>query len=242
MAKSDAGIFPGGGLRMLSTRRLLARLIISCLLGLVSGCASGPPPSATDLGEQALAEGDWRSAKTHFAEALRMDSADGRAWLGQAGAQLAGRDPEGALRSLSSLNQADPEWFRRQAQDTYGDSLESASRQRLDRKQTEAALGAVRALKKIEPKRSGLDRLLGRVLVAEADRRRLAGDREAALAFYREACAATPQSLDAWIGAAEILLEQNETGEAMRLLESARRSHPTAGAIRSLTLQVLQTR
>jgi tetratricopeptide (TPR) repeat protein len=227
---------------MLSTRRLLATLIALCLLGLVSGCASEPPPSATDLGERALAEGDWRSAKSHFAEALRMDSIDGRAWLGQARAQLAGRDPEGALRSLSSLSQADPERFRQEGQETYGDSLESAGVRRLDRKQTEAALGAVRALKKLEPSRPRLDRLLGRALVAEADRRRLAGDRKTALAFYLEACAETPQSLEAWIGAAEILLEQNETGQAMSLLESARRSHPTAGAIRSLTLQVLQTR
>lgn len=227
---------------MHSTRPILAGLMLGLALALVQGCASGPPPTPTELGELALAEGDWRSAETHFAEALRLDRTEGRAWLGQARAQLLGRDPEGSLRSLSSLAEVDPERFRSEAQEVYTDSLDAALRVRLERKQSEAALAAARALVKLEPKRNGLPRLLGLALIQEAERLRLLGDRKQALALYREACDVTPRDLDAWVAAAEILLETKKRKQAMELLEMARKSHPTAGAIRTLTLQALRMR
>lgn len=231
---------------MRSSRPMLATsmlgLVLGVVLGLASGCASGPPPTPTDLGNRALAEGDWRTAKGHFAEALRLEATNGSAWLGQAQAQLAGRDAEATLRSLSSLAKVDPERFRVDAQGVYADGLEAAVGQRLDRNQSESALQAVRALVKLEPKRSGLSRLLGLSMVREADRLRLMGDREAALSLYREACRVTPLELDAWVGAAEILLEKRKRKQAVRLLEMARKSHPTAGAIRMLTLQAMRIR
>jgi tetratricopeptide (TPR) repeat protein len=207
-----------------------------------AGCASGPPPTATELGEAALAEGDWRGAATHFADALRSDSGDVRAWHGQARAQLLGRDPESALRSLSRLAKLDPDYFRERARASYADILDAAALERLERQQAESALEAARALKRVEPDRRGLDRLLGRALLAEARRRRLLGDRESALGLYQEACGVMPQSLEAWVASAEILLEKRKPKEAMRVLEQARSHHPTAGEIRMLSLQVLKGR
>ncbi len=206
------------------------------------GCVSGPPPTPVELGEQALAEGDWRAAQTHFGEALALDAGSGRAWHGQARAALLGRDAEGALESLSRLSKVDPERFRGEARETYGDALDGAVRSRIARDQPEAALTAARALARLEPRRNGLPRLLGLSLLAEAERRRLDGDRQGALALYREACEVTPQALEAWVGAAEILLETRKGKQAMRLLEAARKAHPTAGAIRTLTLQALRMR
>ena len=228
---------------MRSSRPILAVLILGLVLGGGSGgCLGGPPATPTELGHRALAEGDWRNAKLHFAEALRLEESNARALLGQARAQLAGRDSEGALRSLSSLAKVDPEYFRIEAQAVYADALDAAVRQRLARGQSQAALVAVRALVKLTPRRNGLPRLLGLSLIREADRRRLIGDRKAALALYRETCQVTPLELDAWVAAAEILLESRKRKQAVHLLEMARKSHPTAGAIRTLTLQALRIR
>jgi len=226
----------------MTSKRLLPLLVLLIAALLSPGCASGPPPTLVEQGEAALAVGDWRSAKTHFAAALRGDQRDGRAWLGQARAQLAGRDPEGALRSLTSLSRVDRALFVGEARATYAEGLAEATRHRLDREQSEAALIAVRALAKLEPNRRDLRPLLGRALVGEATRKRWRGEREAALALYREACQVVPDNLEAWVGAAEILIEFKQGKEAMRLLEIARRAHPTAGQIRTLTIQALSLR
>jgi len=226
----------------MTSKRILTVLVLCLGTLLLHGCASGPPPTAVELGETALASGDWRAAKTHFAEALRVDSRSGRAWFGQARAQLAGRNPEGALGSLSSLSRVDRPLFVGGARSTYAEGLEAAARQRLRREQSEAALVAIRALVKLEPERRGLRPLLGRALVDEAGRMRWLGDRSGALVLYREACRVVPHTLDAWLGAAEILLELRRGKEAMRLLETARKTHPTAGQIRSLTIQALDFR
>jgi tetratricopeptide (TPR) repeat protein len=209
---------------------------------LLVGCASGPPPTPTELGEAALAQGDWPAARVHFAEALRLDARDARAWQGQARAELSEREPEAALRSLSRLSEVDPERFRREARALYVETLEAATEQRLARRQSEAALVAVRALARLEPERRGLDRLLGRALLAEAERRRLQGERQAALQLYREACEVTPGALEAWVATAEILLEKRKGKEAIRVLQAARAHHPTASAIRLLTRQALKAR
>lgn len=222
-------------------RTAYAVLGILCCAWL-QACASGPPPTATELGWSALDTGDWRSAKTHFAAALDADPADGRAWHGQARAQLEGRDPEAALLSLTRLGKVDPGGFRGIASGTYSDTLYAAVARRLDRHQSEAALAAARALVQIDAGRSGSDRLLGQALLAEATRKRLGGERDAAYALYSEACQVTPGTLDAWVGAAEILLEKREGRKAIRLLEAARKTHPTAGAIRTLTLQAMRVR
>ena len=208
----------------------------------LQACASGPPPTPTALGEAALAEGDWRTARRHFGEALQLDSRNGRAWVGQARAQLAGRDPEAALQSFSRLAKIDADRFRGEALPDYADALEAAAQARLARRKPDAALAAVRALAQLEPDRHGLNRLLGRALAAEAERRRLLGERGPALSLYREACRVAPQELDAWVAAVEILLEQRKRKEAMRLLEAARKAHPTAGSIRTLTLQAMRIR
>jgi tetratricopeptide (TPR) repeat protein len=155
---------------------------------------------------------------------------------------LAGRDPEGTLRSLSSLSRVDHALFAGDARSTYAEGLDAATRQRLSREQSEAALVAVRALSKLEPDRRGLGPLLGRALVGEAAHKRWLGDQKAALSLYREACQVVPYTLDAWLGAAEILLEFKQGKEAIRLLEIARKNHPTAGQIRTLTIQALGLR
>jgi tetratricopeptide (TPR) repeat protein len=209
---------------------------------LASACASGPPPTAVERGEAALADGDWRSAKAHFAEALQAESGSGRAWLGQARAQLAGRDPEGALRSLSSLSRVDRPLFDVDGRAVYLAGLEGATRLRLRRDQSKAALEAARALTRLEPDRPNLDRLLGSALVAEAARRRWLGESRPALSLYREACQVVPATLDAWLGAAEILIELNQGKQAIQLLVIARKTHPTAGQIRTLTIQALALR
>ena len=224
------------------SRRILIFPILLLAAALLQGCVSGPPPTAVELGEAALSQGDWRSAKTHFADALRGDSRLGRAWLGQARAQLMARDPEGSLRSLSSLSKIDRDLFRGEARVPYGDALEGATRSRLGQKKPESALVAVRALSKLEPDRRGLSSLLGRVLIAEADHRKWQGDSARALMLYREACTVVPGTLEAWIGAAEILLEMGQGKEAIHLLALARKRHPTAGSIRTLTIQALNLR
>jgi tetratricopeptide (TPR) repeat protein len=224
------------------TLRLSFLLPALLLVVLLQGCASGPPPTPIELGEAALAEGDWSSAKSHFADALRMDARVGRAWLGTARAQLMARDAEGALRSLGRLSKVDRNLFLSDARESYGDALDGAARLRLDRKKSESGLVAVRALSKLDPERRGLSSLLGRALIAEAGRRSWQGDRARALALYREACAVVPGKLDAWIGAAEILLELHRGKEAMQLLAMARKHHPTAGSIRTLTIQALSVR
>jgi tetratricopeptide (TPR) repeat protein len=219
-----------------------AALVGGVLVFWLQACASGPPPTPTALGEAALAEGDWRSARRHFGEALKLDSHNGRAWVGQARAQLAGREPEAALQSFSRLARVDGDRFRGEALPDYADALEAAAQTRLASRKSEAALVAVRALAQLEPDRRGLDRLLGRALVAEAERRRLLGERGPALSLYREACRVAPQELDAWVAAVEILLEQRKRKQAMQLLEAARKAHPTAGSIRTLTLQAMKIR
>ena len=227
---------------MSSILRLRMLAPIGLLIVLALGCASGPPPTAVELAEQALAAGDWRTAQTHFDAALALDAQNGRAVHGQARAALLGRDAETALAQLSRLAKLDPARFRAEARETYADALDGAVRARLERGQAEPALLAARALAQLEPRRSGLPRLLGLSLLAEADRRRLQGDRPGALALYREACEVTPGALEAWVGAAEILLETRRGKQAIRLLEAARKAHPTAGSIRTLTLQALRMR
>ncbi|HEB90303.1 MAG TPA: tetratricopeptide repeat protein [Deltaproteobacteria bacterium] len=221
-------------------RFLLAFFVGSALLA--AGCASGPPPTPVERGEAALAAGDWREARDHFAEALRLDGRSARAWLGRARAELAGRDPEAALRSLARLSKVDRDFFVGNARPTWGEALEAATVDRLARGKSREALASVRALARLEPGRRGLDPLLGRTLIAEADRLRWSGDRKAALALYREAVQVVPETLEAWVGAAEILLESRRGSEAMALLEAARKRHPTAGVIRALTLQAMAMR
>jgi len=228
----------------MATRVVRGFVCLSLLLalGLVPGCASGPPPTPTELGLAALEAGDWRLAKTHFAAALEANESNGVAWHGQARAQLAGRDPEAALASLGRLSKVEPTRFRDAALPTYQEALDRAARHRLDRDQSEAALQAVRALAKLEPARRGLPRLLGQTLLAEANRLRLRGRRDAAFALLKEACSVTPGTLEVWVGAAEILLEKRQGKKAIRLLEQARKQHPTAGSIRTLTLQAMRVR
>ena len=194
----------------MTSKRLLGLLGILISLAFLNGCATGPPATPTTLGEAALSRGDWREAKTHFAEALRLDSKAGRAWFGQAQAQWLGRDPEGSLRSLSSLSKVDRKLFLSEARSVYVDSLEGATEGRLHRDQSELALVSVRALSKLDPNRRGLASLLGRVLIAEAERWKWAGESEKSLLFYREACVVVPHSLEGWVGAAEILLKRGD--------------------------------
>ena len=78
--------------------------------------------------------------------------------------------------------------------------------------------------------------------MAEADHKRLRGRSGEALALYKEAAKRVPAELDAWVGAVEILLEKKKGKEAMGLLEAARRSHPTAGVIRTLARQAMRYR
>lgn len=100
----------------------------------------------------------------------------------------------------------------------------------------------MRTLARLGGTRRGLNQLLGKVLVEEATRRRFRGDKETAFTLYREACGVAPGELPAWVGAAEIGLEEKRGREAMQLLEAASKQHPTAGAIRTLTLQALHER
>jgi tetratricopeptide (TPR) repeat protein len=220
----------------------LAACLILLSFALLAGCAAGPPLTPTELGEAALMQGNWPVARAHFAQALRLDARDAQAWQGQARAELSERDPEAALRSLSRLAAVDPERFQNEARALYGESLAAATEQRLARRQSEAALVAVRALVRVEPERRGLDRLLGRALLAEAERRRLQGERQTALQLYREACEVTPGALEAWVATAEILLEKRKGKEAIRVLKAARAHHPTASALRLLTRQALKAR
>lgn len=226
----------------MTSTRIVGFLALSVLMLLAHGCASGPPPTAVERGEAALASGDWRSAKAHFAEALESEPRLARAWFGQARSQLAARDPEGTLRSLASLSKVDRALFDGEARSTYVEGLDAATHARLRRDQNQAALISARALSRLEPERRGIGSLLGRALVGEAARRRWQGDRKQALALYREACQVVPNTLEAWIGAAEILLELKQGRAAMRLLEVARKTHPTAGQIRTLTIQALGVR
>ena len=151
-------------------------------------------------------------------------------------------DSEVASPLDTPLNPVDRALFSGDARSTYVDSLEAATSVRLAREQSEAALVAARALVKLEPDRQDLDQLLGRTLVAEAERRRWLGDQQAALSLYREATHIVPNTLDAWVGAAEILIELKQGKQAMQLLEVARKTHPTAGQIRSLTIEALDFR
>ena len=200
---------------------LAGTLLVAAFI--IQACASGPPPSATDLGWSALEAGDWRGAETHFAKALALDARDGRAWHGRAKASLAGRDPEAALRSLGQLAKVDPARFKGAARDTYSETLAAAVRARLDRNQSEGALVAARTLSALEPTRPGLASLLGEALIGEADRKRLAGDQDAALALYGEVCRVRPGALQGWVGAVEILLEKKRASKRFGCLKPRER-------------------
>ena len=223
-------------------RRFIGVVLLALLVALFEGCASGPPPTDIELGEQALARGDWRQARTHFSIALKKDPRAGRAWLGQARAQIDGRDPESALRSLSSLAKVDRERFSGEGRPVYANALHEATVARLSQGQSQAALVTARALAKLEPERRGLDRVLGEAILAEASRFRLRGNREAAFALYQEAAQVVPQRLEGWLGAAEILIESNRGRVAVRLLQAAREYHPTSGEIRMLSIQAVSAR
>jgi tetratricopeptide (TPR) repeat protein len=220
-------------------RHLAGLALLVLFVALVEGCASGPPPTPTELAEQALLRGDWRMAQRQFEVVLHTDPRNGRAWLGAARAHLVGHDPEQALSSLGMLARVDPLRFKGEARPTYADALEGVTKLRLARKQTPSALVAVRALAKLDPERRGLNRILGDVILAEADRLRLRGDRQAAFALFQEATRVVPQMLSGWIGAAEMLIESEQGKGAVRLLESARQYHPASGEIRMLTIQAL---
>jgi len=218
------------------------RLGALILIGLLQACASGPPPTATELGEAALARGDWAQARIHFHGALADDPGQGRAWLGQAQAEVEGRDPEAALRSLSGLARVDRARFEQDAPEIYADTLEAVTRQRLARGQAEPAFAAAQALARADPERRGLGALLGRAIVAEADRHRLLGEREKALELFGEACTVAPELLEAWISTAELMIETGRGREAVRLLEQARRFHPSSGELQTLSVQALRAR
>jgi len=227
---------------MRSHRHLAGLVSLVLFVALVEGCASGPPPTPTELAEQALLRGDWKTAQRQFEIALHTEPRSGRAWLGAARAHLAGHDAEQALSSLGMLARVDPPRFKGEGKPTYADALEGVTRLRLARKQTPSALVAVRALATLDPERRGLSRILGDAILAEADRRRLRGDRQAAFALFQEATRVVPQKLSGWIGAAEMLIESQQGKGAVRLLESARQYHPTSGEIRLLTIQALEVR
>ena len=223
-------------------RRFVGVVLLALLVALFQGCASGPPPTDSELGEQALARGEWRQAKIHFSIALKKNPRAGRAWLGQARAQIEGRDPEASLRSLSSLAKIDAERFTGEGRPVYADALHEAAAARLSQGQSQAALVAARALAKLEPQRRGLNRVLGEAILAEASRNRLRGNRDAAFALYQEAAKVVPQRLEGWLGSAEILIESNRGKVAVRLLQAAREYHPTSGEIRMLSIQALSAR
>lgn len=228
--------------RRSSLRPIIFALALALVVSAIGGCASGPPPTPTELGESALAEGDWRAALNHFTVAVKADSANGRAWLGRGQAFLTGRDPEAALQSLVQLSKVDVGRFRGAGRSTYGDALAGAIRLRLERQQAEAALVAARALSQLEPNRGGVRRLLGEALLAEGDRQRLRGDPRAAYALLSEATQVDPSQLAAWIASAELLIEAKDGKGAVRLLEAARKHHPTAREIRTLSIQALGSR
>ena len=224
---------------MKAHRHLAGLALLLLFAALIGGCASGPPPTSTELGEQALLRGDWRTAQRQFEIALHSDPRSGRAWLGAARAHLAGHDAEEALSSLGMLARVDPERFKGEGRPTYADALEGVTRVRLARRQTPSALVAARALAKLEPERPGLYRILGDAILAEADRRRLRGDRQSAFALFQEASRVVPQKLSGWIGAAEMLIESQQGKGAVRLLDSARQYHPSSTEIRALTIQAI---
>ncbi len=231
-----------GDERMKSMHRSLIWMGLLGALLFLPSCASGPPPTAMERGFAALARDEFELASGYFVEALRANPQNGEAWQGQAAAQVGALDPEAALRSLARLAQVDAARFSGEGKATYADALASATQKRNAQGQHQAALQAVRALVQLDPERRGLDRLLGQALLKEAERRARLGGQKEAHALYAEACQVVPQRLEAWVGAAEILLVSGKSKAAVRLLESARKYHPTAGSIRSLTLQAMRAR
>ena len=220
---------------------LIGAIAVGALLALA--CTNPPPLSQTQLGEWALDnDGDWRQARIHFALALREDPRSARALHGQARAHLAARDPEAALASLGKIVKYDPAYFKTTAQKTYGNALEGVTVRRVAGNKTKSGLVSARALYKLDPNRSGVKRLLGQALLAEADHRRLRGDRKTAYVLFEEACGVVPQEIAGWVGAAEILIEYGKNKDAVRLLKAARRFHPTSGQIRTLSIQAISTR
>lgn len=235
MPKLRTHPFAGRALRLLGAFCVGAMLVIAC--------THPPPLSETQLGEWALDnDGDWRQAKIHFALALRAEPRSARALHGQARAHLASRDPEAALASLGKIVKYDPAFFKAKAQKTYGDALEGVTIRRIAGKKTAAALVSARALAKLDPNRSGGKRLLGQALLAEADHRRLRGDRKTAYVLFEEASRVVPQEIAGWIGAAEILIEYGKNQQAVQMLTNARRFHPTSGEIRMLSIQAISKR
>lgn len=224
-----------------SVNYLIGVLGVACMLAMA--CTNPPPLSETQLGEWALDnDGDWRQAKIHFALALRAEPRSARALHGQARAHLAARDPEAALASLGKIVKYDPAYFKTKAGATYGNALEAVTVRRIAGKKTQAGLVSARALVKHDPNRTGVKRLLGQALLAEADHRRLRGDRKTAYVLFEEASRVAPQEIAGWIGAAEILIEYGKNKQAVQMLKAARRFHPTNGEIRTLSIQAISTR
>ncbi len=222
------------------SRRLGARVATMILVAAsLAACQSDRTPGLLEQGDAAWSAGDYQEADNLYARALEQDPSSRAAWLGRARAAVALRDPERALGFHGTLAGIDRTYWRAEARDEYSLALMEAARKRLEAGRPDAAVAALRALRRLDPDRAGSTELFAQALTDWASERAMRGDREAALELYREAISIDARGVAAYVGAAEILIGSGRKQEAMTLLEVARQTDPADNRVRALTIEAL---
>jgi tetratricopeptide (TPR) repeat protein len=214
-------------------------LLTLCAIAGLAACRSDPPPGLVEQGDAAWTSGEFSRADELYARALDEDPASRAALLGRARTAVALNDPERALGLHGALAKVDRVYWQQEARDDYALALMEAARTRLAAGRSDAAVAALRALRRIDPEGVATREMFARALVARAAQLAMRGDREAALELYREAIAIDAHEVAAYVGAAEILIGNGRKQEAMTLLELARQTDPTDTRVRALTLEAM---
>ena len=218
---------------------LRAGMLVALLMGGLTACHSGPPPTLVEQGEAAMTRGAYREAGGYFEQALAANARDVRAMHGRARVARIERDPESALRYYSKISSVDRAYFESAARDDYAHALLDAGNARLKRGKPGAAVEALRALQRVKPMQKGAVDALSRALTAQGERLNMLGRRDESLAHYREAIRLTPHSASAYVGAAEVLLASGQKQEALALLTDARKYNPTDNRVRALMVEAM---
>jgi tetratricopeptide (TPR) repeat protein len=210
-------------------------------LGL-AGCRGGPPPTGVERGDAALAAGDLVAAADYYEQASQQDPHDVRAWHGRAEVARQSGDPEASLGFYVQVARRDRAYLSRQARLDYTTTLIQAGHERLRAGRTDGAVRALKAARNLTTSVPAIDTDLGRALTARGARLSMLGQRKRALADFREAIELTPGEAEPYVGAAQILLASGRREEALDLLGTARRHHPSDLRVRALTIEAVGLR
>jgi tetratricopeptide (TPR) repeat protein len=221
------------GQKQILKRKREAAVLVTAALCLA--CASGPPDPGLRYRQEAeasLAEGSPGEAVAAYRLALYVAPADLLARRGLLRAQVTARDGEAALRTLDSLVTRDPEPV------DPCPTLALVVAERLGR----AGDAETPAQRSAEAGCSGSASQLARVLAHESGVSATAGDRDAAIVQLGRAIELDSGNPDYYQAAAELLIAEGRSGEAVALLASGLEHHPHDRSLRDLMVRALSVR